>query len=70
MEKLKEIRENLGLSQAELADKAGISQPYVGAIEAGRKSPTLRTLQKLAAALGISVTDLLKKDVGNKVVGE
>ncbi|WP_041274466.1 helix-turn-helix domain-containing protein [Desulforamulus reducens] len=59
MERLKRLREKFGMSQAELADKAGISQPFIGAIESGRKSPTLRTLEKLANAMDISVLELL-----------
>lgn len=59
MERLKKLREKFGLSQAELADKAGISQPFIGAIESGRKSPTLRTLEKIANAMNISVLELL-----------
>jgi transcriptional regulator with XRE-family HTH domain len=58
IQKLRKLR---GLSQAELAEKAGLSQPAIGAIEAGKKSPTLRTLEKLAAALGVKVTDLLEE---------
>lgn len=55
------LRKMRGLSQAELAERAGLSQPSIGAIEAGRKSPTLRTLEKIASALGISVSDLLEE---------
>lgn len=69
MKKLKEFREKLGLSQSELAIRAGISQPSIGAIEAGKKSPTIRTLEKLAFALGISITELLD-DSHPKASGE
>lgn len=46
------LREKARVTQAELADSAGTSQPTVAAYEAGRKSPTLRTLRRLAEAVG------------------
>lgn len=56
--RLKKLRTERGQSQAELAERAGLSQPAIGVIEAGQKSPTVRTLEKLAAALEVPVTDL------------
>jgi transcriptional regulator with XRE-family HTH domain len=47
------LREMAALTQAELARAGGTSQPAVAAYEAGRKSPTLRTVQRLARALGL-----------------
>jgi transcriptional regulator with XRE-family HTH domain len=41
-----------GLSQAELAEKAGISVPYLGAVERGDKWPSPTTLAALAHGLG------------------
>lgn len=41
------------LTQAELAEAAGTSQPAIAAYEAGRKSPTLRTVERLAEAAGL-----------------
>jgi transcriptional regulator with XRE-family HTH domain len=43
------------VTQAELADEAGTSQPTIAAYEAGHKSPTLRTLDRLARAVGREV---------------
>ncbi|MGH4010900.1 MAG: helix-turn-helix domain-containing protein [Pseudonocardiaceae bacterium] len=42
-----------GLSQAELAAKLGVSQPYVARLESGHQSPTLATLARLAQRLGL-----------------
>jgi transcriptional regulator with XRE-family HTH domain len=42
------LRSRTGLTQAQLAVRAGTSQPTVAAYEADRKSPTLRTLRQLA----------------------
>jgi len=49
---LRQIRRRHGLSQAELAMRAGTSQPVISAYEHGRRDPTLRTLRKLVEAGG------------------
>jgi transcriptional regulator with XRE-family HTH domain len=57
--KLKALREANGLSQDALAKKAKIAREYVNRLEAGRHDPTVGTLQRLAKALGVPVTELL-----------
>ena len=47
-----ELREAAGLTQHELAAAAGTSQPTIAAYESGTKSPTWRTLERLAYAVG------------------
>jgi transcriptional regulator with XRE-family HTH domain len=47
------LRERAALTQAALAQAGGTSQPTVAAYEAGRKSPTVSTVQRLARALGL-----------------
>jgi uncharacterized protein len=49
---LQEIRRRHGLTQAELARRAGTSQPVISAYEHGRRDPTLKTLSKLVEAGG------------------
>jgi len=49
--KIKLLRESLGMSQKELAEKAGVAQSTVHNIESGGNY-THKTIQKLAAALG------------------
>jgi transcriptional regulator with XRE-family HTH domain len=58
--KLKKVREGQGLSQTDLAKKAGVSRAYVFRLEAGGSDPTVGVLQRLAKALGVSVTALLE----------
>lgn len=41
-----------GLTQAQLAQRMGTKQPVIARLEAGRRSPNIRTLRKLAAATG------------------
>jgi len=54
------LRRELGLSQEELADRAGIHQSYLSDIERGRRNPTIIVLDKLAAALKADLTSLVK----------
>jgi transcriptional regulator with XRE-family HTH domain len=58
--KLKKAREAKGLSQSDLAKKAGVSRAYVFRLEAGGSDPTVGVLQRLAKALGVPVTALLE----------
>jgi transcriptional regulator with XRE-family HTH domain len=53
------LRKQLQLTQAELGKRAGLSQPKIAKIERGDANPELRTLGRLAGALGISVGELL-----------
>jgi transcriptional regulator with XRE-family HTH domain len=56
---LKRLRSRKKLSQAALAKRAGLSREYVNKIEAGRYDLPLSTLNGLAKALGVPVTELL-----------
>jgi transcriptional regulator with XRE-family HTH domain len=53
-------REKRGLSQEELADKAGLHRTYVSQIERGLKSPTLSSMYRLAKALEVSLSKLIE----------
>ena len=46
------VRRRQGLTQAELARRAGTSQPVISAYEHGRRDPTCQTLRKLVEAGG------------------
>ena len=50
--RVRERRQELGLSQAELAGATGTSQPAIARLEAGGTEPTLRTITGLARVLG------------------
>ena len=49
-------RNRAGLTQTELAQKMGTTQPVVARLEGGRIQPSLRTLQRLAQATGSKLT--------------
>ena len=51
-------RAELGISQEELAQRAGMTRTYVGEIETGRRNPALINIEKLARALGVPVAAL------------
>lgn len=56
---IKERRKELGLTQEELAEKTGTSQPYISELEKGKKdNPTVATLTKLAEVLKINLEEL------------
>lgn len=58
---LREIRKKRGMSQAELARRAGIPQGVISYIECGRtKHPRVDTMQAIAAVLQCTVDELLR----------
>jgi transcriptional regulator with XRE-family HTH domain len=51
-------REELGLTQEDLADKAGIHRTYVSDIERGSRNVSLVNIERLAAALALQLSEL------------
>ncbi|MDT8321656.1 MAG: helix-turn-helix transcriptional regulator [Xanthomonadales bacterium] len=47
-----------GLSQHELADAAGIGESYISQIESGAKTGSVKSLRRLAEALGVDIDEL------------
>lgn len=56
---LRELRRASGLSQEELADRAGLHRTYVSSVERGERNLTVGSLEKLATALGCKFIDLV-----------
>ncbi|MDB4986259.1 MAG: hypothetical protein JWN04_1437 [Myxococcaceae bacterium] len=52
-QRLRALRLAAGLTQAELARRTGIHRPNIARVEAGRHTPSLETLARLAAAIGV-----------------
>jgi len=52
--RVRQRREECGMSQADLARAIGSSQPAIARLEAGGTQPTLRTMRALSVALGAS----------------
>ena len=59
MRKLHEIRKEKNISQQELADMIGVNQGCISMYENGQRSPRLEIAAKIAAALGVTVDDLI-----------
>jgi transcriptional regulator with XRE-family HTH domain len=59
---LRRIRRERGWTQEELAHRAGLDRNYVGMLERRENAATVDTLERLAEALGIDATELLRTD--------
>ncbi len=63
---LKYLREQRGFTQAEFAEKAGVSAVSVCRYESGEREPDLATLRRLADVLAVSVDELLGEQEGRE----
>jgi transcriptional regulator with XRE-family HTH domain len=59
--KLREIRKRKGMTQEALSKAAKINRVNIAKYETGVSSPTLKSAEKLAAALGVTVDELIGK---------
>lgn len=55
------FRLEIGLSQEALADEAGIDRSYMGGIERGEHNLALINIRKVASALNLTVSELMKR---------
>jgi transcriptional regulator with XRE-family HTH domain len=58
---LRAYREARGLSQEAFADVVGVHRTYMGGLERGERNLTLRSLERIAAAIGVEPLRLLAK---------
>lgn len=65
--KLIELRTILGLTQRELAKRAGMTQPEIARLESGTIEPTWETLNRVLAAVGASVEIRTRNETGKLV---
>jgi len=59
-ERIRAYRTKAGLSQENLAERAGFHNTYIGQLERGEKNATLESVEKVARALGVSFETLFK----------
>lgn len=60
---IKKRRLEKGISQKELAERLGLSPQNIAQWETGKRNPKIQTLEKIAAALEIPITDLLPEQM-------
>ena len=58
--RMRELRQQAGFSQEELADRCGLHRTYVGGIERGERNPSLMNIGRIARALGVPLEALFK----------
>jgi transcriptional regulator with XRE-family HTH domain len=57
-ERVRKLRQSQGLSQEELAFKAGVHRTYLGGIERGERNPSLNNIASIARALDVPLSEL------------
>lgn len=56
--RIRELRHQRGLSQENLATRSSLHRTYIGFVERAERNPTLKTIEKLARALDVSLAEL------------
>jgi transcriptional regulator with XRE-family HTH domain len=69
-ERVRVLRQALGLSQEALALVAGLDRTYIGGVERGERNISLLNIQKIAQALNVSSADLLQSEPSTAVIRE
>lgn len=72
-QRIRNYRTQKGLSQEKLAELAGCHPTYIGQLERGEKNATLESLEKIASAMDISLSELfdkLGKSGGNNIAAK
>jgi transcriptional regulator with XRE-family HTH domain len=59
-ERVRELRRARGMSQEELAFKAGVHRTYLGGIERGERNPALKNIAAIAKALSLTLSELFQ----------
>jgi transcriptional regulator with XRE-family HTH domain len=66
--RVRALREAMGLSLRDLAERSGVSAPMLSQVERGETSPTLSVAGRIATGLDLSLSQLLRLDEGRHVV--
>ena len=69
-QRIRNYRTKKGLSQEKLAELSGCHPTYIGQLERGEKNATLESIERITAALGISLSKLFEKLDGQEDGGE
>jgi transcriptional regulator with XRE-family HTH domain len=60
-EAVRAAREELGISQEELASRCGLHRTYLAGVERGARNPSLKSIGKIAIGLGLPVSTLFRR---------
>lgn len=60
-QRIRNYRTSKGLSQEKLAEFSGCHPTYIGQLERGEKNATIESIEKISAALGVSLSTLFEK---------
>src|ERR1044072_8449754 len=66
--RIRALRDAMGLSLRDLADRSGVSAPMLSQVERGETSPTLAVAARIAAGLELTLSQLLRLDEDRHVV--
>ena len=55
--RVRELRNNMGISQEELADLAGLDRTYITSVECGKRNISIVNIEKLTNALQVSLKE-------------
>ena len=58
-QRVRRLRDEKGLSQETFADSCGLDRTYISGIERGKRNVSLRNIEIISKALGISISDLM-----------
>ena len=58
--RVRHLREQRGLTQEALADLSGLHPTYISGIERGKRNVSLANIRRLATALGVSLSELVR----------
>lgn len=63
---IRDLRKANGLSMAQVADAVGVSTSYISQVERGLVNPSIKTIEKIAGYLGVSLGELFMDDRADK----
>ena len=55
--RIKELRNRLGISQEELGFRSGVHRTYIASLEVGKRNISISTLEKIVKALEVSLSE-------------
>jgi transcriptional regulator with XRE-family HTH domain len=59
--RVRELRQELGLSQEAFAEACDLDRTYIGSVERGERNISLKNIERISTALGITVAELMAK---------